>query len=149
MKEIRIEKSLRRKIAEMFLFLWGLVGLGISLLIANEAFRFDFQSRVTETFLFGMIVYMLIWIGALVFLGFFALFHADRISSSLPSAHPLGLVARKFLQLACHILDVRRAIRPAYSCIGDKWKSPVIICHPSSVITIIGEPSWWCGGTSL
>jgi hypothetical protein len=74
MNEIRIEKSLRRKIAEVFLFFWGIVGLGISLLIANEAFRFDFQSRVAETVLPGMIVYMLIWIGGLIFFGFFTLF---------------------------------------------------------------------------
>ena len=67
MNEIRIEKSLLRKIAEIFLFLWGIVGLGLSVLVAHEAFRFDFQSHVTETFLFGMIVYMLIWIGGLFF----------------------------------------------------------------------------------
>ena len=59
MNEIRIEKSLRRKIAEIFLFLWGIAGLSLSVLVAHEAFRFDFQSHVTETFLFGMIVYTL------------------------------------------------------------------------------------------
>ena len=74
MNEIRIEKSLRRKIAELFLFLWGIVGLGLSVLVAHEAFRFDFQSHVTETVLFGMIVYILIWIGGLIFFGFFTLF---------------------------------------------------------------------------
>jgi hypothetical protein len=74
MNEIRIEKSLHRKIAETVLFLWGIVGLGISLLIVNEVFRFDFQSRVAQTALPGMIVYMLIWIGGLLFFGFFTLF---------------------------------------------------------------------------
>jgi hypothetical protein len=79
MNEIRIEKSLRRKIAETFLFFWGIVGLGISLLIVNDAFRFDFQSRVAETVLPGMIVYMLIWIGGLIFFGFFTLFAPIKI----------------------------------------------------------------------
>ena len=79
MNEIRIEKSLRRKIAEMFLFFWGLAGLSLYVLIAHEAFRFDFQSHVTETFLFGMIVYILIWIGGLIFFGFFTLFAPIKI----------------------------------------------------------------------
>ena len=77
MNEIRIEKSLRRKIAEIFLFLWGIVGLSLSVLVAREAFRSDFQSH--ETLLFGMIVYTLIWIGGLIFFGFFTLFAPIKI----------------------------------------------------------------------
>ena len=74
MNEIRIEKSLRRKIAEIFLFLWGIIGLSLSVLVAHEAFRFDFQSHVTESFLLWMIEYTLIWMGGLIFFGFFTLF---------------------------------------------------------------------------
>jgi hypothetical protein len=79
MNEIRIEKSLRRKIAEIFLFLWGIVGLSLCVLVAHEAFRFDFQSHVTESFLFGMIEYTLIWMGGLIFFGFFTLFAPIKI----------------------------------------------------------------------
>ena len=79
MNEIQIEKSLRRKISEVFLYAWGIVGLSLSVVVANQAFRSDFQSRFTETFLFGMIVYILIWIGGLIFFGFFTLFAPIKI----------------------------------------------------------------------
>jgi hypothetical protein len=80
MNEIRIEKSLRRKIAELFLLVWGIAGLSLSVLIAHKTFQFDIiQSQATVTFLFGVIVYMLIWIGGLIFFGFFVLFAPIKI----------------------------------------------------------------------
>ena len=77
MGQIGVEKSLRRKLAEAFSFLWGAIGLGLSVVIANVIFRSDFH--VTETILFGMIVYILIWIGGVLFFGFFTLFAPIKI----------------------------------------------------------------------
>ena len=69
-------KTVRRKMAEAALYVWGITGLIICFMLARQALEIDwsaltFQGRQPQA-TFPVMMYTLIWIGGLVFTGFFA-----------------------------------------------------------------------------
>jgi hypothetical protein len=73
--ETRIEKSLRRKLAEVVLYLWGVAGMGISFLLIFRIVETPFHSAIP-----AVIMYILTWIGGLLFLGFWALLAPVKVT---------------------------------------------------------------------
>jgi hypothetical protein len=68
--EVRIIKSTRRRIFEVLFYAWGVLGMAGCLLAARLAAEYD--ESVSGIFQMT-ILYTLIWIGGLVFVGLFAL----------------------------------------------------------------------------
>jgi CDP-diglyceride synthetase len=83
MNKIQFEKTVRRKLTEIGLTFWGVIGGFACLYIANQAFQFEMEHPVAQTPLSSpipvAIMYTLVWIGGLIFLGFFALLSPMRM----------------------------------------------------------------------
>ena len=75
MNEIRFEKTARRKWAEAILIFWGFVGMISCFWLFQQVYRFEMAAVSTDPQFNSAIpvLHTLIWIGGVVFLGFFAL----------------------------------------------------------------------------
>ena len=84
MYQVKITKTLRRKIAEAAVYFWGVAGLIICFYMARQALEIDLAGinstgRPSIASL-PVMMYTLIWIGGLVFTGFFATFAPVEIT---------------------------------------------------------------------
>jgi len=81
--EIRIEKTARRKFAEVALIFWGVVGGFACLYMTHQALHIEMEPLATHAPLNStvpvVIMYTFVWIGILIFLGFFALLAPIRM----------------------------------------------------------------------
>jgi len=68
--EVRTIKSTRRRILDVLFYVWGLLGMGGCVFATRLAV--EYQESVSGIFQMTML-YTLIWIGGLVFVGLFAL----------------------------------------------------------------------------
>lgn len=70
------DKSTRRKVSEVIFYLWGVFGFFMLLVMAHramdtEASLVSINKTMPAAVLLILIVYCLIWIGGLIFLGLF------------------------------------------------------------------------------
>jgi hypothetical protein len=82
--EVCVIKSIRRRLLEVVFYVWGVLGMLGNLLFARQAVS-ENVPEISQT----AMLYTLIWIGGLVFLGLFALLTPHKVFLVNGGAAPL------------------------------------------------------------